>query len=220
MRALATSIHVRTHLPKLNKQMHYYDTYRGTIMWIFVTVVFFVLGQNFTPIRKYCLAKFYFPVFYSFKLCRRQAKRTLESIPPENSKLLQLPFRNYVNFGNYHALQTSRYNRRLESTSSKYSILAIFRLSRSAPIRVHVEVRNGHGKARGVAATPRRRRSNEAIGPRNSSFENPILRPRRKKLLTKSLPSKKKSHCRYRYKGSAWVGQGSTSTCSIQHSIG
>ena len=32
------------------------------------------------------------------------------------------------------------------------------RLSRSASIRVHVEVRNGYGRARGVGAAPRRRR--------------------------------------------------------------
>ena len=31
MRALATSIHVRTYLPKFNTQLHYYDTYRGTM---------------------------------------------------------------------------------------------------------------------------------------------------------------------------------------------
>ena len=37
------------------------------------------------------------------------------------------------------------------------------RLSRSASIRLHVEVRNGYGRARGVGAAPRRRRSNEAI---------------------------------------------------------
>ena len=40
------------------------------------------------------------------------------------------------------------------------------RLSRSASIRVHVEVRNGYGGARGVRAAPRRRRSNEALWPR------------------------------------------------------
>ena len=33
-------------------------------------------------------------------------------------------------------------------------------------IRVHVEVRNGHDRARGVWAAPQRRRSNEAIWPR------------------------------------------------------
>ena len=37
------------------------------------------------------------------------------------------------------------------------------RLSRSASIRVHVEVRNGYGRARGVGAAPRSRRSYEAI---------------------------------------------------------
>ena len=35
--------------------------------------------------------------------------------------------------------------------------------SPSALIRVHVEVRNGQGRVRGVGAAPRRWRSNEAI---------------------------------------------------------
>ena len=40
-------------------------------------------------------------------------------------------------------LQTSRYNRSRKITSSKYNIFATSPLSRSASIRVHVEVRNG-----------------------------------------------------------------------------
>ena len=40
-------------------------------------------------------------------------------------------------------LQTSRYNRSLKITSSKYNIFATSRLSRSASIRVHFEVPNG-----------------------------------------------------------------------------
>ena len=56
-----------------------------------------------------------------------------------------------------------------------------YRLSRSASIRVHVEVWNGYGRARGVGAGPRRRRSNEAILTENSSTANRILRPRHKK---------------------------------------
>ena len=39
------------------------------------------------------------------------------------------------------------------------------RSSRSAPVRVHVDARNGHGRARGVGAAPRRRRSNQALQP-------------------------------------------------------
>ena len=37
------------------------------------------------------------------------------------------------------------------------------RLSRSASIRAHVEVRDGYGRARGVGAAPRRQRSHEPI---------------------------------------------------------
>ena len=38
---------------------------------------------------------------------------------------------------------------------------AASRLSRSASVRVHVDVGNGHGRAGGVEAAPRSRRSNE-----------------------------------------------------------
>ena len=38
---------------------------------------------------------------FSFKPCRRQAKQTLKSIPPQNSKLWQPPCGNYDNFGNH-----------------------------------------------------------------------------------------------------------------------
>ena len=130
------------------------------------------------------------PVLYSFKLCRRQAQQTLESTTPKFKTLATTVFfGNDVNFGNFHALQTSRYNQTLESASSKYNIFANSCLSRSAPIPDPGQVRNEYGRARGVGAAPRRRRSNEAIGPRNSSFENPTLRPGRKKLPPKSLSS-------------------------------
>ena len=45
-----------------------------------------------------------------------------------------------------------------------------FRLSRSASARVRVEVRDGYGRARGVRAAPRKRRSNEAIFDREFQF--------------------------------------------------
>ena len=40
-------------------------------------------------------------VFHSFKPCRRQAKQTLESMPPQNSKHYQLLFGNDANFVNH-----------------------------------------------------------------------------------------------------------------------
>ena len=52
-------------------------------------------------------------------------------------------------------LQTLRYSRSRKITSSKYTIFASTRLTRSASIRVHVEVPNGQGRARGVGAAPR-----------------------------------------------------------------
>ena len=63
-------------------------------------------------------------------------------------------------------LQTLRYNENLRSTSSACDTFATSRLSRSTSVRFHVEVRNGHGRARGVGVAPRSRRSNEAIWPR------------------------------------------------------
>ena len=54
MRALATSIHVRTYLPKFNKYMHYYDTYRGTMgvlfrAKLFSTKIWRQLGNTVLP---------------------------------------------------------------------------------------------------------------------------------------------------------------------------
>ena len=45
----------------------------------------------------------------------------------------------------------------------KYKKKRTSRLSRSASIRILVDVRDGYGRARGIGAAPRRRRSNEAI---------------------------------------------------------
>ena len=56
-----------------------------------------------------------------------------------------LPFGNDANFGNYPdaADVIIRYNRSRKITFSKHTIFATFPLSRSASIRVHVEVPNG-----------------------------------------------------------------------------
>ena len=56
--------------------------------------------------------------------------------------------------------QDQRIARAYIAQNTKKSAL---RLSRSASIRVHVDVRNGYGRARGVGAGPRGQRSNEAI---------------------------------------------------------
>ena len=50
----------------------------------------------------------------------------------------------------------------------KYKKKRTSRLPRSASVRVHVKVRNGYGRARGVGAAPRRWRPNEAIRPKIS----------------------------------------------------
>ena len=55
MRALATSIHVRTYLPKFNKKLHYYyDTCRGTMCIFYSKYLFWdkilrQLGNNALP---------------------------------------------------------------------------------------------------------------------------------------------------------------------------
>ena len=87
-----------------------------------------------------------FHVFRSFKPCGRQSKQTLERIPPQNSKLSNYPpFGNDANFGNYPdaADVIISYNRSRKITSSKYIFFSTPPLSRSASIRVHVEVPNG-----------------------------------------------------------------------------
>ena len=54
------------------------------------------------------------------------------------------------------------------------------RSSRSAPVRVHVDVRNGHGRARGVGAAPESGARTKPYSTENSSSANRILRPRQK----------------------------------------
>ena len=88
------------------------------------------------------------------------------------------------------ALQTLRIYQNLRNSSSTCSIFATSRLSRSASVRVHVDVRNGHGRARGVGAAPRRQRSNEAIRPRIPVPRIAHLDRDKKNLLTKSLNPK------------------------------
>ena len=56
----------------------------------------------------------------------------------------------------FQTLQTLRYYRSRKITSSEYNSFATSPLSRSVSIRVHVEVPNGEGRARGVGAAPRR----------------------------------------------------------------
>ena len=115
--------------------------------------------------------KIYFHVFYSFKLCRRQAKQSLEGTTQKFETLATTHRFEIMSF-----LDIITLCRRQDTTEgsrvppSKYNILETSRSSRSAPNRVHVEVRHGQDRARSVRAAPRRRRSNEAIWPRNSIF--------------------------------------------------
>ena len=78
-------------------------------------------------------------------------------------------------------------------TAQNTKIKRTSRLPRSACIRVHVEVRNGYGRARGVGAAPRRRALERSSLTEDSSSENCILRPRRKKLRTES-PQRQNNH--------------------------
>ena len=62
----ACACHVYIHvcmyvyLPKFNKQRHYYDPLIAVPWGFFYSNIIICLGQNMTPIWKYCLAKFYF----------------------------------------------------------------------------------------------------------------------------------------------------------------
>ena len=96
----------------------------------------------------------------TLKPCRRQAKQTLKTIYHRKIQNFSNypPCGNDANFGNCPdaADVIIRYNRSRKVTSSKYNIFATSTFSRSASIRVHVEVPNGKGRARGVGAAPRR----------------------------------------------------------------
>ena len=105
----------------------------------------------------------------------KQNKQTLQpNRRQKQNKRSRLCYRNISNISNYRlkmmpilqiiqALQTLRYKQNLRNFSSTCGIFATSRVSRSASVRVHVDVRNGHGRAWGVGAAPRRRRLNEAI---------------------------------------------------------
>ena len=84
-------------------------------------------------------------------------------MPPRNSKHYHVPFGNDANFVNHSgvaAIKIEHFTKFLLDTRS----------SRSAPGRVHVDVQNGHGRAGGVGAAPRRRRSFQAIFDREFQF--------------------------------------------------
>ena len=90
-----------------------------------------------------------------------------------------------------------------------------------------VEVRNGYGRATGVGAAPRRRRSNEAIWSRIPVPRIVYWGRDEKKLLTEKPPKKndyihitRAPHgCRHSPALMLRVGQGSTSNCSIQYLV-
>ena len=113
--------------------------------------------------------------FRSFKPCSRQTKQTNAQALKTSSKTNA---REYAT-ANIKTLATttwkwcqycksSRRCRRQDTTKiSKnphwHAIFCNFSLSCSASVRLHVEVRHGYDRTRGVGAAPRRRRSNEAI---------------------------------------------------------
>ena len=91
-------------------------------------------------------------------------------MPPPNSKHYQVPFGNDANFVKHPGVADIKIQQNLRNSSSTCGIFATSRLSRSATVLVHVDVRNGHGRARGFGAAPRRRRSNEAMFDREFQF--------------------------------------------------
>ena len=114
-------------------------------------------------------------------------------MPPQNSKQYQVSFGNDANFVNHPGVADIK----IQPKSPKFLLdmryFATSRLSRSASVRVHVDVRSGHGRARGVRAAPRRRRSNEDIRPRIPVPRIAYLGRDKKKLLTKSPTPKNDS---------------------------
>ena len=117
-----------------------------------------------------------FYVFRSFKPCRHQAKQTNAQALQTSSKINALEYATAkfktlatttawkdANFRNHPGAADVKIQPKYQDYLLEYNIFATSRLSRSASVRVHVEVRNGYGRARGVGAAPRRRRSNETI---------------------------------------------------------
>ena len=84
-------------------------------------------------------------------------------MPPQNSKHYHVPFGNDANFVNHSGVAAIKIQQFFQNSSSTCGFFATSRSSRSAPVRVHVDVRNGNSRASGVGAAPRRRRSNQAI---------------------------------------------------------
>ena len=108
-------------------------------------------------------------------------------MPPQNSEHYHVPFGNYANFVNHSGVAAIKIQQFFQNSSSTCGIFATSRSSLSAPVRVHVDVRNGYGTARGVGAAPRRRRSNQAIFDREFQFREWHASAETKKLLTENM---------------------------------
>ena len=120
-------------------------------------------------------------------------------MPPQNSKPYDLPFGYYANFVNHPGVADIK----IEPKSPRFlvatcGIFATSRFSRSASVRVHVDVRNGHGRAMGVGAAPRRRRLNEAIFDREFQFRESHTSADTKKTPNQ-IPDTKKNDFIYMY---------------------
>ena len=99
---------------------------------------------------------------------------------PQNSKHYHVPFGNDANFVNHSGVAAIKIQQFFQNSSSTSRIFGTSRSSRSAPVRVHVDVRNGHGRARGVEPPPEGGARTKLYSTENSSSANRILRPRQK----------------------------------------
>ena len=119
-----------------------------------------------------------------------KGKQTLESMPPQNSKHQQEPFRNDANFVNHPGAADIKIQQKSPEFLLDMRYFCNFSLVslgiRPRSRRCAERTRQGEGRW----SRPRRRRSNEAIRPRIPVPRIAYLGRDKKKILTKSLKSK------------------------------
>ena len=111
-------------------------------------------------------------VFHSFKPCIRQAKQTNAQSLQTSSKTnareyattkFKTAFGNDANFVNHPGAANIEIQPNLRNSSSTCVFFSTSRSSRSASVRVHVDVQNGIGRAMGVGAALPSRRSTKLL---------------------------------------------------------
>ena len=129
-----------------------------------------------------------FYVFHSFKPCRRQAKQTLESMLPQNSKHYNsnyLPFGNDANFVNHPGAADLKIQPKSPELLLDMRYFCNFSLVslgiRPRSRRCAERIRQSDGR---LSRPPKTVHERSYLTGNSSSANRILLRPRRKKLLT------------------------------------